>query len=388
MAATSSSAEQLANSSRVLNLYELTRRRARAMPPPPMDDGDQPGDLATDTQVDADTGGDFFLNDTLNEAVIIKHRLNDDDRRRMLNDQAIVGTKIFVRYGGNDSFDESGKFMFMGQKDSAQVFQEHFGLDAQSRPDDARDLGLLTIIDRLPSLDPFLLRDRLMQSDYQIDPAYFRLSEAEAKRYRTHVIREFYPLAQIAFRNATDVDRLSSLIVDKMWEATDLKVLKPMMDAMEIPYEQSNDIFFSWKGFVYYKLTMQRLADGFAGFITSLQAAKPINMPTNIVRQEIEALRPRLIKALREEYETASQQIEEYDHAYRHQMIRLSKPQEFTKFLRFAPRRFEKLGASVAGIEHAQSTWKRRFGSQFEPVVPGQEFLEILKDYAEGLMLR
>ena len=280
--------------------------------------------------------------------------------------------------------------MYLGERGSGNILREHFGLSRSDAISDAmeRDLKLLEVIDELPSLDPFLLRDRLRQSDYQIDPAYFRLSEAEAKRYRTHVIREFYPLAQTAFKDAADVDRLSGLIVDKMWDATDLRVLKPMMDAMEIKFEQAGDIFFSWKGFVYYKLTLQRLADGFASFITSLQAAQPINMPTNVVRQEIEALRPRLIKALRAEYDEATEQIAEYDHVYRHEMIRLSKPKEFTKFLRYAPRRFEKLGASVAGIEHAQTSWKRRFGQQRDPVVPGQAFLEILKDYSEGLLLR
>lgn len=379
--------EKLANSARVLNLHELTRRRSSAPPPPPMDDGHGTGETKVNATTGIETGGDFFLNDTLNQAVIIKHRLGDDDRRRMIKNDALVGTKIFVRYAGNDSFDDSGKFMFLGQKDSAAVFREHFGLDPQHRKDDARDMGLLTILDRLPSLDPFLLRDRLMQDDYGIDPAYFRLSEAEAKRYRTHVIREFYPLAQTAFKDAADVDRLSGLIVDKMWEATDLRVLKPMMDAMEIEFEQAPEIFFSWKGFVYYKLTLQRLSDTFASFITSLQAAKPINMPTNIVRQEIEALRPRLIKALRAEFDEASRVIEEYDHVYRHQMIRLGKPAEFTKFLRYAPRRFEKLGASVAGIEHAQTSWKRRFGNQKEPMVAGLEFLDILRDYSEGLLL-
>lgn len=331
--------------------------------------------------------GDFFLNKTLNSAVIIKHRLDETDRHRMEDKDKLVGTKVFIRYGGDDGFDESGKYMFLGQKQSDDIFREHFGLDPVSNPDAQRDLNLLRVLDRLPSLDPFILRDRVLRDGYDIDDLYFRLSETEAKRYRSQVIREFYPLAETAFKDTPDVDRLSALIVERMWEASDLQVLKPMMGAMEIDFNEAPEIFFSWKGFVYYKLMMQRLAEGFAGFIMALQAAKPINMPTNIVRDEIEALRPRLVRALRHEYEQASRQIEEYDHAYRHQMIRLSKPAEFTRFLRKAPARFHELGASVAGVEHAQTTWRRRFGSQKEPLIPGQTMLEMLTDFADGVSL-
>ncbi|MBV6633656.1 MAG: hypothetical protein KI792_11575 [Alphaproteobacteria bacterium] len=376
-------AAAMLNSSRVLNLHELTARRERT-PALVMDDGnDEPP--PDDEKLEG--SGDFFLNKTLNSAVIIKHRPDETDRRRMEDPDKLVGTKVFVRYGADDGFDDSGKYMFLGQKQSNDIFREHFGLDPVHDPKAQRDLNLLRVLDRLPSLDPFLLRDRLMRDGYDIDEMYFRLSETEAKRYRSQVIREFYPLAETAFKDAPDVDRLSNLIVERMWEATDLQVLKPMMGAMEIDFNEAPDIFFAWKGFVYYKLMMQRLAEGFAGFIMALQAAKPINMPTNIVRDEIEALRPRLVKALRHEYDLASAQIEEYDHAYRHQMIRLSKPVEFTRFLRRAPYRFEKLGASVAGVEHAQSDWRRRFGSQKEPMIPAQDMLDLLSDFADGVSL-
>jgi len=39
----------------------------------------------------------------------------------------------------------------------------------------------------------------------------------------------------------------------------------------------------------------------------------------------------------------------------------------------------------VAGIDHAQTTWRRRFGKQKDPFIPGPVFLELLKDFADGL---
>ena len=380
-------AENFSNSSRVLNLFELTRKRLNAPPPPPMfdDDGDDTV-VATAQAVDPNNmAGNFFLNETLNNAVIIKHRISPEERRMMANPEALVGTKIFIRYGEKDSRDNSGKYMFLGQKGAEDVFQQHFGLSPEKNPDDRRDILLLHSLDRLPSLDPFLLRDRLTRMGLGIDEAYFRLSESEARKYRESVIREFYPLAKTAFRGAADIDRLSGLIVDKMWEATDLQVLKPMMDAMDIPFAESNDIFFAWKGFVYYKLILQKISENFAMFVTSLQAAQAVNMPTPAVKEEIENLRPRVVSALREEFQKATNSIDQYDLAYRHEMIRKGQPKQFTAFLRDASRHFDHLGASVAGIDHAQTTWRRRFGKQKDPFIPGPLFLELLKDFADGL---
>ena len=102
-------AENFSNSSRVLNLFELTRKRLNAPAPPPMfdDDGDDTA-VATAQAVDPNNiAGNFFLNETLNNAVIIKHRISPEERRMMANPEALVGTKIFIRYGEKDSRDNS-----------------------------------------------------------------------------------------------------------------------------------------------------------------------------------------------------------------------------------------------------------------------------------------
>jgi hypothetical protein len=378
-------AQAMASSARVLNLAELTNRLDQARDAAHKKAAEEAEAAGIAEVPPRETGGEFFHNPTLNRAVIIKHRLSEDDRRRMLDGEAIVGTKVFIRYNSRDAFDQSGKYMFLGEKSSEAIFREHFGLDPKRNPKDERDVNLLRILHKLPSLDPFLLRDRLLREDFGIDESYFRLSRTESEKLRSQVIREFYPLAESAFKNAGDISKLSGLIVDKMWEATDLRVLKPMMDAMEIEFSQAGEIFFAWKGFVYYKLMLARLSVGFAKFITGLNAAQPVNLPTDVVKQEIEVLRPRVAKGLRTEYEHASKQIEEYNHAYRHEMIRLGQPKNFTAFLRNAPRRFERMGASVAAIDHAQTMWLSRFGNQKTPFVPGLVFLDILRDFADGL---
>ena len=357
-----------ASSSRVLNLFELTEHRIRANPAP--------------------DSGAFFRNPSLNRAVIIKHRLSADDRQLMTDPCARVGTKIFVHYATDSSLDQSGKYMYLGQKQAADIFREHFGLSHGEADDDQRDMAVLTILGDLPSLDPFLLRTRLARGGFGIDEAYFRLGARESQQLRDKVIREFRPLAEIAFKGSERTDKLTDMIVSRMWDATDLTVLQPMIKALGIDASGAGEIFFVWKGFVYYKLSMAKLANGFAGFLVSLENARAINIPTGDIRQTIEHLRPKIITALRQEYDMAAAQIEQYDHAYRHQLIRLGQPRGFTNFLKQAPGQFSLLGASVAGIDHAFSTWRNRFGTGKEPMIGGGDFAEMLRDFAEGLPLR
>ena len=96
-------------------------------------------------------------------------------------------------------------------------------------------------------------------------------------------------------------------------------------------------------------------------------------------------LRPRIVSSLKQEYDLATAQIEMYNHAYWHEMIRLSRPRQFTQFLGRAGYQFERLGASVVGIEHAQTTWRRRFGMSKTVLVSANDLLEMLRDFDDGL---
>jgi len=374
-------AEKLPNSSRVLNLFELSTQRAQLI-----DGRDEENKADLDT-IQHHVKGAFFLNPILNKAVIIKHRLNQDQRKSMADPDSFMGTKIFVRYGFDNSRDNSGKYMYLGERGSDAILQEHFGLGRNSGSAEQieRDLNLLSIIDKLPSLDPFLLRERLIREGLGIDDHYFRMSSNETQKIKDDIIREFQPLVKVAFDERDDTKRLTQLIINKMWLATDMSVLGPLLKALELEPENASEVFFAWKGFVYYKLLMRRLSGNFATFLVSLENVQPVSIPTAKAGDEINMLRPRIVSSLKQEYDLATAQIEMYNHAYRHEMIRLSRPRQFTQFLGRAGYQFERLGASVVGIEHAQTTWRRRFGMSKTVLVSANDLLEMLRDFDDGL---
>jgi len=373
------------NSARVLNLYELTNRFEKAYGIAPPETSNLEGGPKKVTAPQPPAKGVFFQNPTLNRSVIIKHRLNPEDQTVMLNQSALVGTKIFVPFAGDSTLDRSGKYMYLGQRGWDSILREHFGIGRKDSLMAERDMSLLETINRLPSLDPFLLRDRSLRDGYGIDDIYFRVSASEHKRLKAKIIREFHPLATVALQDVAKAGELANIIVMKIWEATDVKALMPLIQSLDVAPEEANEVFFAWKGFLYYKICMTRLADSIAGFLASLENATIIDQPSRQIRDQIDSLKPRVVKALRSEYELAAAQIEIYNNAYRHEMIRLGRPRKFTDFLHQAPRQFESLGASVAAIDHAQTTWRSMFGSDLTPLVPGYKLLQALESFAHGL---
>jgi len=78
--------------------------------------------------------------------------------------------------------------MFVGQKGFEEIVR-----DVGNYHDEEalkRDLGVMRLIDDLPSLDPFLLREHLRCSDVHADACYFAISETDRRRMHDFAARE------------------------------------------------------------------------------------------------------------------------------------------------------------------------------------------------------
>ena len=348
------------NSARILNLLELGQ------------DKNRPADA-----------GDFFENRILNSAIIQKSRVNESDLR-LLTDPRRVVTKLFVAFDPN-KLEEGGKYLFLSQKNLDKVFLENFGFDINNDERAKHDFDLLRTLDRLPSLDPFLLREQFRLKKYQISDHYFRINAEEYEKIREAVIKEFAPLVQAAFGSGDESGRLTNMIVDRMWESADLTAIKPLIESFGIDFSQSSDVFFAWKGFIYYKIILERLAPQFSTFMLRVKNAVPVNMATPTMRDDLDRLRGAVLKGLRNDYVAAQQHVDTYNTLYRVKMLKEGKPAEFAAFLQTAGKRFEALGACIASLDHAITFWSHRFRREGQDMVNGAEFMSILNDFYDGL---
>ena len=90
------------------------------------------------------------------------------------DDAKPTATKIIIPFDRKD-LGLGGQSVFVGQRGWADLIIE--ACNASS--DMSRDLNTLRLIDSLPSLDPFLLREHLRRHGHMVGNCYFALSPAD-----------------------------------------------------------------------------------------------------------------------------------------------------------------------------------------------------------------
>ncbi len=126
--------EKTASTSRVLNLAALAARNAHNP-----DHERKP----------------FFVAASLNGAVIVRHRLREQEREAF-DRSRFTATKLIIPFERSD-LGLGGRSVFVQERGWLDAFEELRG----EAPDLQRDVAVLEAIDELPSLDPFLLREHL-----------------------------------------------------------------------------------------------------------------------------------------------------------------------------------------------------------------------------------
>src|SRR5689334_25044136 len=106
----------------------------------------------------------------------------------------------------------------------------------------AEDLGVLEVLDGLPSLEPFLMKDVFQRAKIEVNEAYFEISPELWTEIETFVLQRFEPLVTAAFPDAMASDEKARRLAEKIWEASDVAELTPLIEAFRLPPEQALDI--------------------------------------------------------------------------------------------------------------------------------------------------
>ena len=154
-------------SAKVYNCHKVTQAIDRAA----LKDGTQPKHL--------------FSCIGLNKAVIIKVVDPTQAREKQPPGRVLtraIKTKVHFSYDDED-ITKGGAAIQFDHPDRDQALIELAGLNKQAQPEVfKRDMGILEAMAKLPSLDPFLLKDRLMAFSKDVDTSYFAISPEEWDR--------------------------------------------------------------------------------------------------------------------------------------------------------------------------------------------------------------
>ncbi len=326
----------------------------------------------------------FFHRPELNNAIILKSRLQGSELD-LFDDSRFNATKLFLPFN-IENLRDGGQNCFLGEAGIEDKLRENFGVVmTEGSKGDQMDLRLLTAIDALPALDPFLLKETVAVMGAKPDPDYFQISARDWEAIRNFVIAEFEPLASAAFAGSKDIKLRANQMADKMWEAKDMNVLKPILDALSIDEASAPQILFAWKGILYYKYMSQNLESRLQGMMIGLHRLQVFGTTGMEERKHIAAVRDDVLRRLRAELATVKHSLLRYEKSYHEEFIKERKAKAFKEFLESAQQLFAQLGASIGGISHATSFWEFRFKKNSVKGCTADEMAAMLQDFSSGL---
>ncbi len=265
-------------------------------------------------------------------------------------------TGIFVPYDSGN-LRQGGEAIYLRHPRYRDMLDKQFGLTPSiANPDAAYDYEMLNQIDRLPSLDPFLMKTELVALDPFIDQSLFKIEEEDMAMIKERIHTRFRTIIRKAFPQGAATREMEARFLDALWDP-ELPDGEKFISVFGIEKERSFDTFEALKGVTYYEIalsltkpTVERLLK----WVTSKGARpndwdrhKAYQQQYDMFRQSIRARLYSGISRVREIFDI-------YHNSYR-LLVGSDQPQPFCEFLRNAPRLYWQLGYFTAAFSHAST---------------------------------
>ncbi|GIU66838.1 hypothetical protein [Candidatus Phycosocius spiralis] len=322
----------------------------------------------------------FFSDPLLNRAIYIKHRLRADEAYLMPHTN-LVATKIIFPFDSN-TLKAGGQSIFIGQTGYQHTLWDMVGGESAHGED---DMMRLSIIDQLPSLDPFLLKETMSRHGFEVADCYFAMSPADIERIRTFAGEQIRQLISLAL-SGSDAEMSTSIkrMVDAILTKDNEGRLDPLRVTLGLDGHQFEESIFSWKGFLYYKW---QFSSNMSKLNKMASAIDRVTMDGVLDRQLAAAIKTQKIelkKAISKAARSCVAILTLYDDAFK-DLVEHGNAAAFRKFLLEAPLLFVKLGYSMGVMSHITSFWDFRFPNPTRLYMQASEYLDLLTEFLVSL---
>ena len=281
-----------ASSSRVLNLAAIA-----------MAEADNPKHRAAP----------FFDSPVINGAIILKHRLRADEVDAFSPRRAIA-TKVIIPFEKTD-LRAGGRSFFIGQRFFEEMLREvgNYG----EKLDMKRDLDVMRLVDSVPSLDPFLLREHLRGNEITPDACYFSISSADQQRMFEYAAKEVRRLTALAVNGKnTTRDSSTSKIVTALLSSEVNDKLEPLRVTLKLAADEFTEGIFSWRGFLYYKWSLEEFWPNIIRVLRDIKAIRPVGQIDSDQAAYLTNIKRALIMGVKSNSDDVRRVLTIYDDAY------------------------------------------------------------------------
>jgi hypothetical protein len=318
----------------------------------------------------------MFLSPVINTAFLLKHRMRSDETY-LFSSVRSVATKIIIPFDLND-LRAGGRSFFIEQRGFIEA------LEAVGRYNDeslARDLAVLRLMNAIPSLDPFLLREQLRNHEIDVADCYFEISAGDQQRMHDFVAVELSRLIQLASggRNDSSTDKMVNALLSNQVD----EKLEPLRLTLGLSEKDFREGVFSWRGFLYYKWSMGKFWPDIMGVLRELKEIRTHGPVSAAQSAFLTEARRSIIEKVRDSGKDVDKVLEIYDSSFQ-DLVAHQAPKTFRDFLLSAPYMFLELGEKMGAISHIVSFWRYRFPPGEPRSIDAEELTIIFQDFIGG----
>ncbi len=318
----------------------------------------------------------LFVCPAINSAFLFKHRLKSDEKYLFISARAVV-TKLVIPFDRMD-LAAGGQAISVDQRGYAETLRAAGNYSSEKFD---RDSHVLQLLNAIPSFDPFLLRDHLSNNKIAVSPSYFTISQGDQDRMHHFVSAELAKLVAVTPQGDADSphERLASAILSSEVGEN----LEPLRAILDLAGKDFRDGIFSWRGFLYYKWSMNNFWPDIMPILREIHSIQPKGSQTPDQQFFLTGVRKTIIEFVRDAGHEVNQSLKIFDVSFE-QLVADPSAKAFRDFLLSAPLMFLELGEQLGAISHIVSFWRYRFPPGSQLAIEAAELVAILQDFASS----
>lgn len=320
----------------------------------------------------------FFQNPLLNRSLILKHRLRGNERTDFLMPRS-VATKLVIPIDVTD-LRVGAHYVFVGQKNFEKMLlgsidKYHLSL--------TKDLETLSILDTIPTLDPFILREQLSRNGVKPASCYFQIAKSDVERMLDFAEKEIGELVKMSV-GVEGTGEQVAILTKKLLSNTGASETEGLRQTLQMDRAQYREGLFCWKAFLYYKWQLKDLFPKVKQVLSEIQHVVPRGHVSPEQKLEISDMRKNISRGFGQSIKSVSATLSIYDNAY-HALTRQSDPLVFKNFLLSAPELFNALGERLGAVEHLLSFWRYRVPLGARSQLTAEDLIDMFSDFESSL---
>jgi hypothetical protein len=319
----------------------------------------------------------LFRSPIINAAFILKHRIRSDESY-MFSSARPVATKIIIPFD-HDDLRAGGRSIFIDQRGFLDALRSAGNYSNENLE---RDLSVLRLMNAIPSLDPFLLREHLRNHEVEVASCYFAISSGDQQRMHEFVSGEITKLISMASGGNDSRGGTDRMVTAMLSNKVDEK-LEPLRLTLGLTGGDFREGVFSWRGFLYYKWSMESFWPDVMRVLREIKEIRPHGAIDVEQRAFLTNAKRSIIEMVRDNGAYVSKVLKIYDDSF-DDLVANQAPKTFRDFLLSAPYMFLELGEKMGAISHIVSFWRYRFPVGQPKMIDAEELTTIFQDFTGG----